>query len=65
MKKLVILIVKATQRARNRDFMNRKCLPWIEFMDENNKIKKQQINADYKNENIKDPQKNFIRRYKK
>ena len=49
------------QGARNRDFMNRKCLPWIEFMDENNKIKKQQINADYKNENIKDPQKNFIR----
>ena len=47
------------QGSRDRDFMNRKCLPWGEFQDENIKINKQQINKEYMKEGFK--QKDFLK----
>ena len=39
--------------------MNRKCLPWGEFQDKDIKIKKQQINVEYKREGFKE--KDFLK----
>ena len=44
---------------RDKDFMNRKCMPWGDYLNEEVKINKQQINQEYKRENFKE--KDFLK----